>query len=267
MARPITRWFVVCAACLSFRSSGGQAAPPPYEILLRSRVATVTPETTKDAQTGGGFIQVTQLEPNAVMVLMRGAAATGSGHTAGTAAMQFNLNQDFEIVPTRVGLRPPRLVLSAWLIGALDSTRKSGGYADHAPACAAIGSGEHSILNLCINPHSVGAGQNLLLNDRAGPLELTAAPGAYCLRQNFALSASQPKNHCNPGNAAADFDPEPKLDVHWNYVLKPFRAVPHRNFGFRVIVQVIEEPATPAAPAPETLPLPTPEKKQKAGKE
>lgn len=261
----VFRLFVACAAGLTLllvsRSAG--AAAPPYELLLRSRNGVVTPEITKDSQTGGGFIQVTQVEPNAVMLLMRGAVAAGSGHKGGSAAMQFTLNQDFEIVPTKVGLRPPRLILSAWLIGALNSSLQEGGTADQAPACATVQSGGQPLLNLCINPHSVSGGQNLLVNDRAGPLELCVAPGGFCLHQTFAISAAQPKSHCHPGEAAADFDPDAKLDTRWNTVLKPFRAVPHRDFGFRVILQVVEEPVAPVVgPGPDPLPLPTPEDKK-----
>ena len=49
----------------------------------------------------------------------RHAVAAGTGHKDGSAAMQFTLHQDFEIVPTRAALRPPRLVLAGWVIGAL----------------------------------------------------------------------------------------------------------------------------------------------------
>jgi hypothetical protein len=247
--------FVACAAGLyfPFASEKAVAADPPYVILLRSRSAIVTPEKSRDAQTGGGFVQVTQLEPNVIMALMRGAVATGAGHKEGSASMQFDLNQDFEIVPTRATTHPPRLVVSGWLLGALDSTEPEGGTADQSPACAAIQSAGQPILNLCLKPHSVASGQNLFINDRVGPLEQIVAPGGFCLHQTFAINAMQPKNHCHPGNAASDFDPEPKLDPHWNYVLKPFRAVPHKDFGFRVILRVVEDVPPPALVTPPAL--------------
>ena len=43
--------------------------------------------------------------------------------------------------------------------------------------------------------------------------------------------------------AAADFDPAPELDSFWADVLKPFRAVPRRDFGFKVVLRVVEEAA------------------------
>jgi hypothetical protein len=260
-----------CAACLAFPFAARQAIvqAAPYEFILRSRSASVTPVRTKDAQTGGGFIQVLQVEPNLMLVLMRGTVAAGVGmagsghHRDGLAALQFDLNQDFEVVPTRAGLRPPRLILSAWLIGALLSSQApdEGGTASQSPACAVIKSGDQPLLNLCIKPHGVGGGQNLLVNDRMGPMEMTIAPGGYCLHQTLEICASQPKTFCHSGAAAAEFDPDPRMDSRWNDVLRPFRAVPHRDFGFRIILQVVEEPTAAGVVIPDTLHAPTPEKK------
>jgi hypothetical protein len=266
MRKSAAEVILACAACLSalLGANASRAADPPYAIVLRSRDSVVTPERSRDSQTGGGFIQVTQVEPNVVMILMRGAVAAGSGCKDGAASMQFDLHQDFEIVPTRANLRPPRLVLAAWAIGSLQSSLKEGGTAGHGPACAAVLCGPNPVVNLCIKPHSVGGGENVLVNDRVGPLEAVVAPGGFCLNQTFALNAAQPKSHCHPGSAAADFDPDPRLDVQWNDVLKPFRAVPHKDFGFRVILRVVEDAPPPGvlvAPPVETLPPPKPEKK------
>ncbi|HEY7154277.1 MAG TPA: hypothetical protein VH575_10005 [Gemmataceae bacterium] len=260
-----------CAACLAWQEAAGQAVAvePPYQIILRSRNGVVTPERNKNGQTGGGYIQVIQVEPNQVLVLMRGAAAAGSGlagsgHKGGSAAMQLELHQDFDVVPTRTDLRPPRMIVSAWLIGTLGSSQdQPGGTAGHSPACAVIKSEDQPLFNVCIKPHSVADGQNLLVNDRVGPMEMTIAPGGYHLHQTFAINAFQPKICCHSGSAAADFDPDPRLDSRWTEVLKPFRAAPHRDFGFRVIFQVVEEPKTPGIFLPETLPTPRLEEKEK----
>jgi len=49
--------------------------------------------------------------------------------------------------------------------------------------------------------------------------------------------------------AAADFDPAPQLDAACADVLKPFRAVPRGEFGFKIVIRVVEdvapEPGTP----------------------
>jgi hypothetical protein len=251
-----------CVLCLcAGLTARGQAttAGPPYVIVLRSRDAVVTPERTKHAETGGGFIQVTQILPNVVLFLMRGAVVAGVDH-AGNAAMQFKLSQDLEIVATQPNLRPPRLIATAWLIGSLDSSLKHGGVAEQAPACATLRSVGDPIIHMCTKPHSVGTGENLLVNERVGPLEAVAVPGPYCLTQTFAINAVQDKACCCTGSAAAHFDPDPQLDARWNEVLKPFRAVPHQNFGFRVILRVVEDvPPVEASPPPmENLPPPQP---------
>lgn len=235
-------------------------AEPPYVFLLRSREAVVTPERTKHAETGGGFIQVTQITPNVVLFLMRGAAAAGDDHP-GRAAMQFKIEQDLEIMATRSGLRPPRVVAAAWLIGSLDSGLKNGGTAEQGAACANLTSLAGPIVTMSINPHSVSGGENLLVNERVGPLEAVVAPGPYHLSQSFGISAFQ-ERCCHAGGAAAHFDPDPRLDARWNEVLKPFRAVPKRDFGFRVILRVVEDVPPPdvaaAPPSVEALPAPQP---------
>lgn len=262
LGKSAVRMVAACAMCLAtgMVARAQAVAEPPYVFLLRSREAVVTPERTKHAEAGGGFIQVTQISPNVVLFLMRGAVVAGEDH-GGRAAQQFKLEQDLEILATRSGTRPPRLVAAAWLIGTLDSSLKNGGTAEQAPACATF----HSIalpepiVSLVMKPHSVGGGENLLVNERVGPMEAVLAPGPYHLSQSFSISAAQ-QRCCHAGSAAAFFDPDPRLDSMWNEVLKPFRAVPKRDFGYRVILRVVEDVPPPdvVPPQPESLPAPQP---------
>jgi hypothetical protein len=39
------------------------------------------------------------------------------------------------------------------------------------------------------------------------------------------------------------FAPAPQLDAFWADVLKPFRAAPRREFEFKLVLRVVEEPA------------------------
>jgi len=41
--------------------------------------------------------------------------------------------------------------------------------------------------------------------------------------------------------AVADFDPAPQLDPFWADALRPFRAVPRRDFGFKLVLRVVED--------------------------
>src|SRR5881275_2302313 len=105
---------VAWAACLPPLLTAGYAAAqtPPYRILLRS---------------GSGHIDILQREPDELVVLMHGAVVAGSDQQkGGAAAMHFVLDQDFEVVPTRTGLRPPMLTLVGQVIGTLQSTAKGG---------------------------------------------------------------------------------------------------------------------------------------------
>ena len=94
-------------------------AGPAYQIVLRSRNAEVTPTRTKDAQTGGGSIVVEQPEPNTVVVTMGGSAVVGSDCRGSAGGIDFNLEQDLEIIPLRPGVRPPRIGLVGRVVGAL----------------------------------------------------------------------------------------------------------------------------------------------------
>ena len=46
--------------------------------------------------------------------------------------------------------------------------------------------------------------------------------------------------------AVVDFDPAPQLDGFWADALKPFRAVPRGEFGFKIVLRVIEDDAPEA---------------------
>lgn len=254
----VAAWALFLAAEQTARAQA--AAEPPYVFVLRSRDAVVTPERTRYAETGGGFIQVTQIAPNVVLFLMRGAVAAGDDHS-GRASLQFRLEQDLEIKATRAKLRPPRLVSAAWLIGSLDSALKHGGNAEQGAATASVTAPAGPVADIAINPHSASGGENLLVNERVGPLEACVLPGPFHLSQSFGINAFQ-AHCCHAGAAAAHFDPDPRLDNRWNEVLKPFRAVPKRDFGFRVILRVVEDVPSPdivvAPPPVEGLPPPQP---------
>ena len=100
----------------------------PTRSSCASRSGKVVPERDKNAQTGSGYIDVVQRDPATIMIIMRGAVVAGSEtHKGGQAAMHFLLDQTFDIVPTRDGLLPPRLLATSMLTGILDSTYPHGG--------------------------------------------------------------------------------------------------------------------------------------------
>ena len=228
-------------------------AGPAYQIVLRSRRAEATPTRTKDAQTGAGYILVEQPEPNTIVVTMGGAAVAGSDFHRSEAGIDFNLEQELEIIPTRTGVRPPRIGMVGRVVGTLQVTDpgkcgKACGTADQGPATASLVIGETSLLSVSVPPSAASCGQELSINHRDGPVECPAAVGCYRLTGSFRLGVSQGKGVFNRQSAVADFDPAPQLDAFWSDALKPFRAVPRRDFGFKVVVRVVEEPAEQVGP-------------------
>ena len=239
------------------------ADPPPgpaYQIVLRSRHAEVTPNRTKGAETGGGSILVEQPEPNTIIVTMGGSAVVGSDCHGSSATMDFNLEQEFEIIPTRPGVRPPRVGLVGRVVGTLqvsDPSKKGGkgcdtdagkwckpcGSAEQGPATACLALGGTSLLSINVEPSAASCGQELSINHRNGPVEARAAVGDYRLSGSFRIGVNQGKGVFNRQFAVADFDPAPQLDAFWSDALRPFRAVPRKDFGFKIVVRVVEDAA------------------------
>jgi hypothetical protein len=233
--------------------AAARAADPPapaglgYQIVLRSRTATATPLRDKDAQTGGGSVTVEQPEPHTIMVAMAGSAVVGSDFHASSAGIAFDLEQDLEIIPTRKGVRPPRVGMVGRVVGTLNVTDpgkcgKACGTADQGPAAACLAGGGTTLLSLAVKPSAVGAGGESSVNLREGPVESPAAAGAYRLTASFRIGVTQGKGVFHRQFAVADFDPAPQFDGFWTDALRPFRAVPRKDFGFQLIVRVVEEP-------------------------
>jgi hypothetical protein len=229
------------------------AADPAYQIVLRSRHAEAVPNRTKDAQTGGGWVVVEQPEPNTIVVTMGGSAVVGSDCHGSAAGIAFDLAQDFDIVPTRMGLRPPRVGMVGRVVGTLQVTEpglccKPCGVAEQGPAAACLAIGGTSLLSVNVKSSSVSCGQESSVNFRDGPVEAVAAAGQYQLTGSFRVGVNQGKGIFHRQAAVADFDPAPQLDAFWADVLKPFRAVPRRDFGFKVVVRVVEDAAPVVGP-------------------
>src|SRR5262249_50741890 len=118
---------------------------------------------------------------------------------------------------------------------------KACGTAEQGQATACLTCGETSLLSVSVKPSAVSCGQELSINHREGPVESVAAVGSYRLNGSFRIGVTQGKGVFNRQAAVADFDPAPQLDAFWADVLKPFRAVPRRDFGFKLILRVVED--------------------------
>jgi hypothetical protein len=241
---------LVCPGAVFYAADvAAPPAGPAYRIVLRSRHAEVTPTRSKDAQTGGGSIVVEEPEPNTVVVTMGGSAVVGSDFHGSLAGMDFNLEQDLDIVATRPGARPPRIGLIGRVVGTLQVTEpckcfgKPCGTAEQGQATASLVAGTHSLLSVNVKSSSASCGQEVAVNNRDGPVESPATVGSYRLSGSFHLGVTQGKGVFHRQFAVADFDPAPQLDAFWADALKPFRAVPRRDFGFKVVLRVVEDTA------------------------
>lgn len=226
-------------------------AGPAYQLVLRSRHAEAVPNRTRDAQTGGGSIAVEQPDPNTVVVTMGGSAVAGSELHGSAAGITFQLDQDVEILAARRTARPPRVGMVGRVMGTLQVTPpgkggKSCGSADQGPASAALTHGETSLLTVSVKPSGVGVGQESSINHRDGPVESPAVVGMYRLHGTFRIGVAQGYGMFHRQFAVADFDPAPQLDGFWADALKPFRAVPRNEFGFKIVLRVVEDAAAEA---------------------
>jgi hypothetical protein len=191
---------------------------------------------------------VEQPEPNTIVVTMSGSAVVGSDFAGSAAGIDFNLEQDLEIIPTRKGLRAPRIGMVGRVAGTMLVTRPCGcsktcGSAEQGPATASLLLGDTSLLCVNVEPASASCGQELLVNHRHGPIESPGVVACYRLVGSFRVGVTQGHGVFNRQYAVADFDPAPQLDPFWADGLKPFRAVPRSDFGFKVIVRVVEDEA------------------------
>jgi hypothetical protein len=166
--------------------------------------------------------------------------------------MDFHLEQDLEIIPLRTGLRPPRVGLVGRVVGTLQVTDpccccktkcKPCGTAEQATATACLGIGETHVLSVNVQPSAAACGQEVSVNHRDGPVEAPVVAGCYHLTGSFHLGVTQGKGVFHRQFAVADFDPAPQLDAFWADALKPFRAVPRRDFGFKIVLRVVEDAA------------------------
>ena len=111
--------------------------------------------------------------------------------------------------------------------------------------CPSCGQENPAVARFCL-----ACGRELAINHRNGPVEVVAAAATcYHLNASFRIGVTQGKGVWHRQAAVADFDPAPQLDAFWADALKPFRAVPRRDFGFKVVLRVVEDAGAAAEPA------------------
>lgn len=216
-------------------------APPAATIALGARQAKATPVRVGFAHTGGGNCDLQQPSPDAVVVTLTGVAVAGPHPCKGsTAALAFEVNQEFQVALEKPECRKAKLQLEGRLTGLLRSHAKGGGTAEASEACAVVRCGEAAMLTLSLPSHSVAGGESLSVNDRAAPVSAGVRPGSFTLHQTFHVAASHAKGLLGKA-ASAEFAPDPALDPLWISAFEPFRGANKKEFGMQVTLKVLAE--------------------------
>jgi hypothetical protein len=227
---------------ISLAGSQPPAAPlPAPTITLHDRHGHATPQRAGFQHTGGGNTDVAQPAPDSIVITMTGVAVAGAHPCKNsTAAMDFDLVQCFEVGLDKPEGRKLKMTVEARLIGLLRSHHKSG-VAEESGARAAVSSGPVEIIDVCAPPHAVTGGENLSLNDHAGPASVTVVPGKYTLHQTFRIAVTHGMNLLPCKAASAEFAPDPALDPLWISSFEPFHGASKKDFGFQVTIKVAVE--------------------------
>jgi hypothetical protein len=214
-------------------------------ITLHERHGHVTPIRQGFTHTGAGNIDVAQPSPDTLIVTMTGVAVAGGHPTQDSlATLEFDLEQWLEVSGPDPKTTKLKVTMEARAIGLLRShaacrpTKPGKGIAEMSCAHAALTCGGGEVISLALEPHHVGGGDNLSLNDHSGPQEAPIVAGKYILHQKFTISAAHPRSVLPCKAASAEFAPDPALDPLWISYREPFHGAVKKDFGFQIILKV-----------------------------
>ncbi len=214
-------------------------AAPAVSITLKDRHGHVTPAREGCTHTGGGNIDVQQPSPDTVVITTSGAAVATGGPHGSSAVLNFDLDQCFEVVFEKPEVKAAKLTLEGRVIGLLRSHCK-GGTAAESGGCATVTCRATPVLSLCVPEHSVAGGEDLSINDHAGPVSHPIAAGVHTLRQTWVVAATHPKGLFSKA-ASAEFAPDPALDPLWISYKEPWHGAVKKDFGFQIILKVTDD--------------------------
>lgn len=241
------------------------SSDPEITIKPGCRTAKVVPNRTGCSHTGGGNVIVTQASADTLSITLTGAGvAAGSPCGAATAAMDFDVEQCFDVVFANKETKLAKLSIDGKVVGILRSHCKGAGSACESGATAAVTGGPNAVVNIAMPAHSVAGGENISINDSQGPVCVPVTCGKYTLHLCWHLDATAAKAILPCKSPSAEFAPD-ALDPLWLSAKEPFHGAKKDEFGFTVTVKVeplgedeapkpVEEPAKPA----EGIPAPVP---------
>ena len=225
------------------------APAPSVTLNLGRRTGRVTPQRECFCHTGGGNVDVQQPSPDTLVITVTGVAvAVGAPLQPGVAALDFDVDQAFEVSFEKPDVKAAKLSLEARVIGLLRSHKHGCGSAELTHACATVLADQSEVLSVALPDHVVSAGENLSINDHEGPVTATVAAGNYSLHQVVHLMASHPQSVLPCKAASAEFAPDPALDPLWISSFEPFHGAVKKDFGFQLTLKVSQDTAAEAPP-------------------
>jgi hypothetical protein len=242
---------------------------PPIIIKPNGRQAKGEPVRCGCGKTGGGNIDVAQPTPDVLILTVTASAlADGFPCVKSSAAFNFDVTQCFSVSFEKTDLKYPKMTVEGRVIGLLRTPCKGGCASEHATVAIAPACGGPA-LTLQMPSNQACDGQNLSVNDHEGPCGGPLVPGKYVLKANLSVSADRAPGLCKP--STAEFAPDPSLDPLWLDPKEPFHGAAKKDFGFQIILKVLEEPppgnGNGEEKKVEELPKPEPEKKPEGGVE
>ncbi len=214
-------------------------AAPLVSITLKDRHGHVTPQREGCTHTGGGNIDVQQPSPDTVVITMTGVAVATGGPHPSSAVLNFDLEQCFEVTFEKSEVKAAKLTLEGRVIGLLRSHCK-GGTAAESNGCATVSAGPVALLTLSVPEHSAGGGEELSVNDHAGPVGNPISAGTHTLRQTWVVAATHPKGLLSKA-ASAEFAPDPALDPLWISYKESWHGAAKKDFGFQIVLKVADD--------------------------
>jgi hypothetical protein len=229
-----TAFGLFLAVPVAFASAAGIERREGPTLVLFDRVAQAIPVRTGCTYVGGGTFDIQRPSPDTVVVTMIGAVVA-TGHPCGSSAvMDCDLTQAIQIVggPASGNCR---LALETEMVGVLRGGRIA---AAAASAGATVSAAGNVVVTAGLPDRSVACGENLTVNDRVAPDDITLGSRMYQLHAHCRFAASHPAGLRGKA-ASAEFAPEPALDPIWvGGPRDPFHGVVKKDFGFRVTLRV-----------------------------
>jgi hypothetical protein len=223
---------------------------PPVSIQLDDRHGHITPTRTGFTHTGGGYIDIQQPTPDALVITMTGVAVAGPHPCkASYAQLCFDLNQLFEVSFDDPKVKAAKITMEARVIGVLRGGGK--GTAEESNGCATVSGDNFDTVSVCAPPHSVSGCDDLSVNCHGGPVSGPIKAGKYALHGTWTISAAHPRSLGCDKAASAEFDPA-ALDPLWISYWEPYHGIKKTDFGLQISIKVADDtanlPAEPVAP-------------------